>query len=106
MAIKNIQVLETIKEGRSIYRNSSLSAGGAATAAASINEQDNCLVPHGTQPSKRLNSAQEKTLDRLLAPGGEVMATAAVEIQTKSFERRLGISISESSQKLRHRHSS
>jgi hypothetical protein len=26
MAIKNIQVLETIKEGRSIYRNSSLSA--------------------------------------------------------------------------------
>jgi predicted amidohydrolase YtcJ len=67
MAIKDIQVLETIKEGRSIYRNSSLSTGGAATAAAPINEKDNCLVPHD-HPQKPLNPAQQATLDRLMAP--------------------------------------
>jgi predicted amidohydrolase YtcJ len=67
MAIKDIQVLETIKEGRSIYRNPSPSAGGAATAAAAINEKDNCLVPHD-HPQKPLNPAQQATLDRLLAP--------------------------------------
>jgi predicted amidohydrolase YtcJ len=67
MAIKDIQVLETIKEGRSIYRNPSPSAGGAATAAAPINEKDNCLVPHD-HPQKPLNPAQQATLDRLMAP--------------------------------------
>jgi predicted amidohydrolase YtcJ len=67
LAIKNIQVLETIKEGRSIYRNSSLSAGGATTAAAPINEKDNCLVPHD-HPRKPLNPAQQATLERLMAP--------------------------------------
>jgi adenine deaminase len=66
LAIKDIQVLETIKEGRSIYSNPSLNA---ATPAAPINDKDNCLVPHGQQPSKRLNPAQEATLERLLAPG-------------------------------------
>jgi predicted amidohydrolase YtcJ len=67
MAIKDIQVLETIKEGRSIYRKSSLSAGGATTTAAPINEKDNCLVPHD-HPQKPLNPAQQATLDRLMAP--------------------------------------
>ena len=67
MAIKDIQVLETIKEGRSIYRNSSLSAGGSASAAAPINEKDNCLVPHD-HPQKPLNPAQQATMERLMAP--------------------------------------
>jgi len=67
MAIKDIQVLETIKEGRSIYRNPSPSADGAATAAAPINAKDNCLVPHD-HPQKPLNPAQQATLDRLMAP--------------------------------------
>jgi predicted amidohydrolase YtcJ len=67
MAIKDIQVLETIKEGRSIYRNPSPSAGGAATAAAPINAKDNCLVPHD-HPQKPLNPAQQATMDRLMAP--------------------------------------
>jgi len=68
MTIKDIQVLETIKEGTSLYRNPSLTAGGTATASAPINEKDNCLVPHN-QPQKPLNSAQQATLNRLLAPG-------------------------------------
>jgi len=67
LAIKDIQVVETIKEGRSIYRNPSVSV---ATSAAPVNDKDNCLVPHGDQPAKRLNPAQEKTLERLMAPGG------------------------------------
>jgi predicted amidohydrolase YtcJ len=67
MAIKDIQVLETIKEGRSIYRNPSPSAGGAATAAAPINAKDNCLVPHDN-PQKPLNPAQQATLDQLMEP--------------------------------------
>jgi hypothetical protein len=67
MAIKDIQVLETIKEGRSIYINPSLSAGGTATAAAPINEKDNCLVPHD-HPQKPLSPAQQAAMDRLLAP--------------------------------------
>jgi predicted amidohydrolase YtcJ len=67
MAIKDIQVLETIKEGRSIYRNPSPSAGGAATAAAPINEKDNCLVPHD-HPQRPLNPAQQATMERLMAP--------------------------------------
>jgi len=68
MTIKDIQVVETIKEGTSLYRNPALTAGGATTAAAPINEKDNCLVPHD-QPQKPLNQAQQATLDRLLAPG-------------------------------------
>jgi predicted amidohydrolase YtcJ len=67
LAIKNIQVVETIKEGRSIYRNPSPTA---ATPAAPVNDKENCLVPHGDQPSQRLNPAQEATLERLMAPGG------------------------------------
>jgi len=67
LRIADIQVLETIKEGTSLYRNPALSAGGATTAAAPINEKDNCLVPHD-QPQKPLNPAQQFTLDRLLAP--------------------------------------
>ena len=67
LAIKDIQVLETIKEGRSIYRNSSLSGGGTATAATPINEKDNCLVPHD-HPQKPLNPAQQATMERLMAP--------------------------------------
>jgi hypothetical protein len=72
MAIKDIQVVETIKEGRSIYRNPSVSAATAAVPANDkdpINDKDNCWVPHGDQPAKRLNPAQEKTLERLMAPG-------------------------------------
>ncbi|MCX5955530.1 MAG: amidohydrolase family protein [Cyanobacteria bacterium] len=67
LSIKDIQVLETIKEGTSLYRNPALSAGGATTAAAPINEKDNCLVPHD-HPQKPLNPAQQATMDRLLAP--------------------------------------
>jgi hypothetical protein len=67
LAIKDIQVVETIKEGRSIYRNPSPSA---AASAALANDKDNCLVPNGDQPAKRLNPTQEKTLERLMAPGG------------------------------------
>ena len=67
LAIKDIQVLETIKEGTSLYRNPSLTTGGAITAAAPINEKDNCLVPHD-HPQKPLNPAQQATMDRLLAP--------------------------------------
>jgi len=67
MTIKDIQVLETIKEGISLYRNPALTAGGATTAAAPINEKDNCLVPHD-QPQKPLNPTQQATMDRLLAP--------------------------------------
>ncbi len=67
LTIKAIQVVETIKEGRSIYRNPSLTT--AASAAAPINDKDNCLVPHGDQAAKRLNPAQEATLERLMAPG-------------------------------------
>jgi hypothetical protein len=72
MTIKDIQVLETIKEGTSLYRNPALTAGGATTASvpnsAPINEKDNCLVPHD-QPQKPLNPAQQAALDRLLTPG-------------------------------------
>lgn len=68
LTIKDIQVLETIKEGTSLYRNPSLSAGGTTTAAASINEKDNCLVPHD-EPQKPLSAAQQAAMDRLLAPG-------------------------------------
>ena len=67
MTIKDIQVLETIKEGTSLYRNPSLTTGGAITAAAPINEKDNCLVPHD-HPQKPLNPAQQAAMDRLLAP--------------------------------------
>jgi predicted amidohydrolase YtcJ len=67
LTIKNIQVVETIKEGRSIYRNPSPTA---ATPAVPVNDKDNCLVPHGDQPAQRLNPAQEATLERLMAPGG------------------------------------
>ncbi len=68
MTIKDIQVVETIKEGTSLYRNPSVTSGGASTAAAPINEKDNCLVPHD-HPQKPLTSAQQATMDRLLAPG-------------------------------------
>jgi hypothetical protein len=68
MTIKDIQVVETIKEGTSLYRNPSLTEGGSTTAAAPINDKDNCLVPH-EQPQKPINPAQQATLDRLLAPG-------------------------------------
>jgi len=67
LAIKDIQVLETIKEGTSLYRNPALTAGGTATAAAPINEKDNCLVPHD-HPQKPLNPSQQAAMDRLLAP--------------------------------------
>jgi hypothetical protein len=67
LTIKDIQVLETIKEGTSLYRNPALTAGGATTAAAPINEKDNCLVPHD-HPQKPLNPAQQATMERLLAP--------------------------------------
>ena len=68
MTIKDIQVVETIKEGTSLYRNPSVTSGGASTAAAPINEKDNCLVPHD-HPQKPLTSAQQATMDQLLAPG-------------------------------------
>ena len=68
MAIKDIQVVETIKEGTSLYRHPSLTAGGTTTVSAPINEKDNCLVPH-EQPQKPLNPSQQVTLERLLAPG-------------------------------------
>jgi len=72
MTIKDIQVVETIKEGTSLYRNPSLTAGGTTTASvpssAPINEKDNCLVPHD-QPQKPLSPAQQATLERLLGPG-------------------------------------
>jgi predicted amidohydrolase YtcJ len=67
MTIKDIQVVETIKEGTSLYRNPSVTSGGASTAAAPINEKDNCLVPHD-HPQQPLTSAQQATMDRLLAP--------------------------------------
>jgi predicted amidohydrolase YtcJ len=67
LTIKDIQVLETIKEGTSLYRKPSLTAGDTTTAAATINEKDNCLVPHD-QPQKPLNPAQQAAMDRLLAP--------------------------------------
>jgi adenine deaminase len=77
LTIKDIQVLETIKEGRSIYRHPNLSApagttpvnGKAASNQAPIGATDNCLVPHGNQPAKPLNAVQEKTLERLMGPG-------------------------------------
>jgi len=72
MTIKDIQVVETIKEGTSLYRNPSLTAGGTTTASvpssAPINEKDNCLVPHD-QLQKPLSPAQQATLERLLGPG-------------------------------------
>jgi adenine deaminase len=68
MSIKEIQVVETIKEGTSLYRNPALTAGGSTTAAAPpINEKDNCLVPHD-HPQKPLNPAQQAAMDRMLAP--------------------------------------
>jgi predicted amidohydrolase YtcJ len=67
LTIKDIQVLETIKEGTSLYRNPSLTAAGITTATAPINEKDNCLVPHD-HPQKPLNPAQQAAMDRLLAP--------------------------------------
>jgi hypothetical protein len=68
LTIKDIQVMETIKEGTSLYRNPSLTTGGITTAAAPINEKDNCLVPHD-HPQKPLNPTQQATLNRLLSPG-------------------------------------
>jgi adenine deaminase len=65
MTIKDIQVVETIKEGSSVYRNPSL----LATAAAPLNDKDNCLVPHPEQAAQPLSPAQKATLERLLAPG-------------------------------------
>jgi predicted amidohydrolase YtcJ len=67
LTIKDIQVLETIKEGTSLYRKPALTAGDTTTAAATINEKDNCLVPHD-QPQKPLNPTQQAAMDRLLAP--------------------------------------
>ena len=68
LTIKDIQVVEMIKEGTSLYQNPSLTAGGTTTAAAPINEKDNCLVPHD-HPQKPLNPAQQAAFNRLLAPG-------------------------------------
>jgi predicted amidohydrolase YtcJ len=75
--IKDIQVVETIKEGRSIYRRpadvapSSVAASGTATSsAAPVNDKDNCLVPHPGQRDKPLSPAQRSTLERLMAPAG------------------------------------
>jgi hypothetical protein len=67
LTIKDIQVVETIKEGISLYRKPALTAGDTSTAAAPINEKDNCLVPHD-QPQKPLNPTQQAAMDRLLAP--------------------------------------
>jgi hypothetical protein len=76
--IKDIQVMETIKEGRSIYRRpadvaaSSVAASGTSTssAAAPLNDKDNCLVPHPGHRDKPLSPAQQATLERLMAPAG------------------------------------
>ena len=69
ITIKEIQVLETIKGGTSLYRNSSLTAVGRTTAAAPINEKDNGPVPP-EQPQKPNNPAQQATLDWPLASRG------------------------------------
>ena len=66
---KEIQVMETIKGGTSLYRNSSLTAAGRTTAAAPINEKDNGPVPP-EQPQKPNNPAQQATLDWPLASRG------------------------------------
>jgi urease alpha subunit len=70
--IKDIQVVETIKEGRSIYRRpADVGATSAApSSAAPVNDKDNCLVPHPGQRDKPLSPAQRSTLERLMAPAG------------------------------------
>ena len=84
MSIKEIQVLETIKEGTSLYRNPSLTAGGTPTAAAPINEKDNCLVPS----SYVIGEHFEKFIKDKLQQGRYASASEVIRDGLRALEDR------------------